>query len=289
MAEITKETLKILFKAREKGKYYRKYDFGLVLVIGGGEFYSGSPALSAMAALRTGCDMTQVLAPERAANIIAGFSPNLAALPLIGERLGAEHLPILLSMTEAAKAVARGNVAVVVGGGAGRSEETKKTILEYLSQIDIPAVIDADAIHALSNNPNIIKGKQFLITPHSHEFFILTGQEIYKLSHEEKQEAVKQGAERLETTILLKEKPDIISNGQEINLNMAGNPYMSVGGTGDALAGVCGALMARGTPPFLAAQAGVYIICRAGEIAGEKLKEGLLATDVIEAIPEALH
>ena len=284
-----KEILKEIFKERKKGTYFRKYDFGLLLVIGGGEFYSGSPALSAMAALKTGCDMTQILAPKRAADIIASFTPNLAALPLEGVRLEKKHLSTLLSVTESAKAVARGNVAVVIGGGAGRSEETKETILEYLSQIDVPVVIDADAIHALGENPQIIEGRPFLITPHMYEFFVLTKREIYNLSHKEKQLAVKEEAKRLKTTILLKEKPDIISDGDKVVLNRAGSPYMSVGGTGDVLAGVCGALMARGISPFLAAQAGVFIVCKAGELAAKRLKEGLLATDVIEAIPEVLH
>jgi len=289
MIEVNRDILKEIFQEREKGKYYRKYDFGLVLVIGGGEFYSGSPALSAMAAFKTGCDMVRIISPKRAADIIASFSPNLSAFPLEGKWLEEKHLPTLLSMTEAAKSVSRGNMAVVIGGGAGRSEETKKTISEYLSQIDIPAVVDAAAIHAVGEKPEIIKGKPFLITPHTFEFFVLTGREIYKLSHEEKQTVVKEEAEKWQTTILLKEKPDIISDGQEIALNKAGTPYMSVGGTGDILAGVCGALLARRINPFVAAQAGVFIVCRAGEMAAERLKDSLLATDIIETIPEVLH
>ena len=289
MKQISKTILKELFKERTKDTYFRKYDFGLLLVIGGGEFYSGSPALSAMAGLKTGCDMAQILAPRRAANIIASFSPDLAALPLEGKWLDKEDLPTLLSMTESAKAVSRGNLAVVIGGGAGRSEETKETIIDYLSQIDVPAVIDAAAIYAVGGNPEVIKDKSFLITPHSHEFFILTGREIYELPHEEKIAAVKEEAERLGATILLKEKPDIISDGKEIALNKRGTPYMSVGGTGDVLAGVCGALLSRRITPFMAAQAGVLINCLAGELAAKKSKEGLLATDVIKTIPEVLH
>ncbi len=288
MSTINKDILKGLFEDR-KEQYYRKYDFGLVLVIGGGEFYSGSPALSAMAAFKTGCDMAKIISPKRAADIIASFSPNLSAYPLDGGWLSKKHLPTLLAQTESAKTVSRGNVAVVIGGGAGRSEETKETICEYLSQIDIPAVIDAAAIHALAENPELIKGKPFLITPHTYEFFILTKREIYKLSSEEKQTAVGEEAERLQTTILLKDKPDIISDGKEIALNRAGSPYMSIGGTGDVLAGVCGALLARRISPFLAAQVATFITGKAGEKAAERLKEGLLATDVIEAIPEILY
>jgi len=289
MIEIKKSILKDLFPLREKGKYRRKYDFGLVLVIGGGEFYTGSPALSAMAAFQAGCDMTIVFSPKRAADIVASFSPDLAAFPLEGDHLEEKHLPTLLAQTEAAKAVSRGNVAVVIGGGAGRSEETQKTIFDYLSQIDIPAVIDASAIHAIGERPEMIKGKPFLITPHTFEFFVLTKREIYQLSYEEKVKAVQEEAARLETTIFLKEKPDIISDGKEVALNRSGSPYMSVGGTGDVLAGVCGALLSRGISPFLAAQAAAYINGRAGEKAAEKFKEGLLATSVISEIASVLH
>ena len=289
MKKVTKEILKDLFEERKKGAYYRKYDFGLLIVVGGSEFYSGSPALSALAAFNSGVDMVRVIAPQRAADIIASFSPDLAAYPLEGKWVEAKHLPILMTMTESAKDVSRGNVAVVIGGGTGRSQETQDTILQYLEQISISAVIDADAIHALGKNPQIVSGKKFLITPHSYEFFVLTGREIYKLPHEQKIEAVKEEAARLGTTILLKDKPDIISDGKEVALNETGSPYMSVGGTGDTLAGICGALLARNIEPFVAAQAASFINGEAGRKAAENIKEGLLATEVIKKIPEILH
>lgn len=289
MKKITEEILKDIYQKREKGIYHRKYDFGFLIVIGGSDYYSGSPALSALAAFRTGVDMVRILAPERAADIIASFSPDLATYPLEGKWLEKKHLATLITITESAKEVSRGNTAVVIGGGAGRTKETQETILEYLEKVSVPVVIDADAIHALGENPGIIKGKNFLITPHSYEFFVLTKREIFKLSHKEKIKIVKEEAERLETTILLKEKPDIISNGKEVALNETGSPYMSVGGTGDSLAGICGALLSRRIDPFIVGQAAAYISGKAGELAAEKMKEGLLATDVIKAIPEVLH
>ena len=289
MNEVNKDILKDIYRLRQAGSYVRKYDFGLVLVIGGSEFYSGSPALSAQAAFRTGADMVRVIAPKRAADIIASFSPIMAAYPLEGRWLNKKHLATLLELTEAAQTVSRGNTAVVIGGGAGRSQETQETILEYLEQMRAPAIIDADAIHALSGKPEVVSGKNFIITPQSYEFFVFTKKEIYKLSHEDKIKAVKEEAKKLNTTIVLKEKPDIISNGKELALNRSGSPYMSVGGTGDVLAGICGALLARNIDPFVAAQAAAYISGKAGENAAEKLREGLTATEVIESIAEVIH
>ena len=286
MKEITKDILKDIYKPRLND--VRKYDFGLLMVIGGSEFYSGSPALSAMAAFRAGVDMVRIIAPKRAADIIASFSPNLAAYPLKGNCLLKEHLATLVSMTESAKIVSKGKTAVVIGGGMGRTKETQEVILEYLSQVSVPVVIDADAIHALAIKPEIILGKPFLITPNRYEFFILTKKELYNLSEEEKIKVVQEEAARLQTTILLKGKIDIISNGKEVVLNKLDCPYLTKGGTGDALAGICGALMARGIDPFLAAQAGAFIRVSAGQLVAQKKKEGLLATDLIEAIPKAI-
>ena len=286
MIKVTKNILKNIYKKRPQEVH--KYNYGFLTVIGGSEFYSGSPALAAMAAFKSGVDMVQILAPKRAADIIASFSPNLASYPLKGDWLDKEDLATILSMTKSAKAIAKGKTAVVIGGGMGRSEETQETILEYLSQISVPVVIDADAIHAVAKKPEIISGKDFLITPHNYEFFILTGKEVTEKTQEEKIKLVQEEAKRLQTTILLKGKVDIISDGKEVALNEVGSPFLSVGGTGDTLAGICGGLIAQGVKPFEAAQAAAYINGKAGEIAALKLKEGLTATDLIEAIPEVL-
>lgn len=286
MAKVTKDILKDIYKKRlEKS---RKYDFGLVLIIGGSDFYSGPPAFSALAAFRAGADMTRIVAPKRAADIIASFSPNLAAYPLDGKWLSMCHLATLLSMTESARAVSNGKMAVVIGGGVGRDEETQEVIKEYLSRVNVPVVIDADAIHAVAEKPEVLAGKPFLLTPHTYEFFILTKREVYKSSEEEKIKAVLEESARLKTTILLKGAVDIISDGKEVALNKTGTAYMTKGGCGDTLAGICAAILARGADTFLAAQAAAYINGKAGEIASAKTKEGFLATELIEAIPEVL-
>jgi NAD(P)H-hydrate epimerase len=209
-------------------------------------------------------------------------------LPLQGDWLTKEHLATLLSMAESVKAVSFDKAAVVIGGGTGRTAETQAVILEFLSQTSLPVVIDADAIHALVKNPAVVAGKPFLITPHTYEFFVLTKREIYKLPDEEKIKIVKAEAVRLQTTILLKGKTDIISDGKEVALSRTGSPYMTVGGTGDTLAGIAGALMARGISAFEAGQAAAFINGLAGDLAAKEFGESLIATDLIEAIPKAI-
>ncbi|MDD5146612.1 MAG: NAD(P)H-hydrate dehydratase [Candidatus Pacebacteria bacterium] len=287
MIKITKEILKSIYQARPFEA--KKYDYGLLLVIGGGEFYTGSPALSAMAAFRAGVDMVQILAPKRAADIIAGFSPNLAAYPLNGLWLDEEDLPSLLSFTQSAQAVAGEKTAVIIGGGLGRSEETKQTVINYLKEMqNIKAVIDADGIYAVAKNLELVRGRNFIFTPHAYEFSVLTGREVKGLTLEQKVIIVQEEAQKLGGIIILKGKDDVISDGQEVAIDASGTPYMTVGGTGDTLAGICGSLLAQGIDPFEAAQAASYINGRAGELATVKFGPGMLATDVIELIPDII-
>jgi len=82
-------------------------------------------------------------------------------------------------------------------------------IRNYLSKISVPVVIDADAIHAIADSPEIISNKPFLVTPHGYEFSLLTGKEIKELSAGEKVKMVKEEAQRLGTTILFKGEIDI--------------------------------------------------------------------------------
>jgi len=287
MAEIaTKNILKEIYKERPRAA--KKYDYGLLLVIGGSEFYSGSPAFAALAAFRAGVDMVRVIAPKRVADIIASFRPDFAAYPLDGNHLNGGHLSTLLTMTESAKQVARNNAAVVIGGGMGRSEETQEAVLDYLSQISLPAVIDADGIHAIAKNLEVIKDKPFLITPHLSEFFVLTGRDVSKASEQERIKIVQEEASRLKTTILLKAAVDIISDGKETVLSKTGSCYMTKGGMGDTLAGIAGAYLARGIGPLKAGQAASFVNGLAGEIASQKIKESVMASDLIEAIAEAI-
>jgi len=286
MEYIDKKILKEIYPPRPDNSH--KYDFGYLLIIGGSQLYSGSPALAAMAAMRAGVDLTLVISPERAANIIASFSPDLIAYPLKGHDIEPSHLSVLLSLTEGAKKVSKGKTAVVIGGGLGRDESVQETIRSYLTKIDIPAVIDADAIWAISPQKDILKKKQFVLTPHTYEFFVLSGINVDKLTLDEKIKVVKDFAREFETIILLKGNPDIITDGERVFLNKTGCPFLTVGGTGDTLAGITGALLARRKEPLKALSGAAYINGLAGELASKKLKEGVLATDLIRYIPEAI-
>lgn len=276
--EINKEILKKVYKKRKL--WCHKYDYGSLLIIGGSKHYSGSPAFNALAALRAGVDLTTIAAPERAANIIASFSPDLIAYPLKGDYLNKKHLKELLDLTER-------KTAVVIGGGLTRKNEVIEAVIKYLEKIDLPAVIDADAIYAVATKKEILKNKNFVLTPHIFEFKILSGIQVSN-DLNQRIKMVKETAVKLKTTILLKGYVDIISNGKKIALNRTGCSVMTKGGMGDTLAGILGAYLARNVDTFTAACAAAYVNGKSGELVAKKYSEGILASNLIEEIPEVI-
>ncbi|MEM7821382.1 MAG: NAD(P)H-hydrate dehydratase [Candidatus Aenigmatarchaeota archaeon] len=278
MIEVNESVLKKIYRKRDAWSH--KYCFGHLLVIGGSKHYSGSPVFNALAALRAGVDLVTILAPERAANIIASFLPDLIAYPLKGEFLNKKHLPELIEFT-------KNKSAVVIGGGLCRKEEVFDAVLEYLKNLDLPCVIDADAIHAISLKKEVIKNKNFVLTPHSFEMYVLSGVKVSK-NLKERAEVVRETAKKLKTTILLKGHVDVISDGTKVALNRTGSPVMTKGGMGDTLAGILGAYLARNVDVFTAACAAAYINGKSGEIAAKKYSEGIITSDLIEEIPNVI-
>ncbi|OIO44577.1 NAD(P)H-hydrate dehydratase [bacterium (Candidatus Gribaldobacteria) CG10_big_fil_rev_8_21_14_0_10_37_21] len=286
MEKITTSILKEVYKTRPLES--RKYDFGFLLVVGGSEHYTGSPALAGLAAFRAGVDMVKILAPKRAADIIASFSPNLATSPFEGKWFDKEDVPFALSQEKSIFEVAGEKAVLLIGGGLGRSPEVKQAVADFLKETSLKAVVDADAIHVVSKQKELVSNKNYILTPHYYEFFVLSGKEIKDLPLEEKAKVVQETAKELGCVILLKGRIDIISDGKEVALNYTGNAFMTVGGTGDTLAGIAGALLAYTGDPFLAAKAAAYINGKAGELAGKKFGWGTLATDVVDNIPAVI-
>ena len=150
MQFITKSILKEIYKKRKR--WCHKYDFGNLLVIGGSKLYSGSPAFNALAAYRAGVDLVTIIAPERAANIIATFSPDLITYPVKGEYFEEKHLKEVFDVISTSQFN-----ACVIGGGLGRNKKTRKFVIKFLQEIEIPCVIDADAIYAISEKKDVLK------------------------------------------------------------------------------------------------------------------------------------
>jgi len=251
-----------------------KGDAGRVLVIGGGA-YSGAPALAALAALRAGADIVTVAAPKSVSDIIASFSPNLIVRSLSGNRLVKEDISLILELIKK-------HDVVVMGMGLGNEDPTLEAVRTIVPMCR-KAIIDADA---LTQDVFHEGHMDIIVTPHAGEMKRLSGADVPEVE-KKKLAFVRDFAKNNNLTVLLKGKVDIISDGTEVRANRTGNSGMTVGGTGDVLAGLTGALFAKHNA-FSAACAAAFINGAAGDLAFEEFGYGLLATDVIDRIPEVM-
>jgi len=172
---------------------------------------------------------------------------------------------------------------VVMGMGLGIADETLNAI-EKIVPLCKKAVIDADA---LSGRLVPLLNKKIIITPHAGEMKRLSGLDIPN-DLKERVKMIKDFAHDNKVTVLLKGVIDIVSDGDEIRANRTGNAGMTVGGTGDVLAGLTGALFARCDSPLEAAACSAFINGAAGDLAFKEFGYGLLATDVIDYIPAVM-
>jgi NAD(P)H-hydrate epimerase len=226
-----------------------------------------------MAALRAGCDLVYVCCPSSVWSVVASFSPDLIVRKIGGEFLTVEGLKEAEDIIEKAD-------AIVVGPGLGKRKEVLEACKFIFENYDKKFVYDADAIE-------ILKGKKcnqkVIITPHSGEFKRLTGINLPD-DIEERAKIVKKEAKKLDATILAKGAIDIISDGKRLKMNKIHNEGMTVGGTGDTLAGICAAMLAKKIAPFYSACISAFINGMAGNMAYEE-KGNIVATDLIEKIP----
>ncbi len=245
-----------------------KGENGKLLIIGGSNEYVGCLALAGLAALRTGIDLVYVAAPEKVAWTLNAYSPDLITIKLPGDTLSVEHVDTI-------KDYADKSDAILIGTGAGQSQKTKRLMAE-IATWKKPKVIDADALKAV----DLHNTKNAILTPHAQEFRLLTGLEP-------NQENLLKSA-RPNRVIVLKGSIDLISDGTKVYKNDTGNAGMTVGGTGDILAGTIGGLLATGYDLLDAAIVGTKMSGLSGDMAFTERGYSLLASDVLSYIPTAV-
>ncbi|WP_251328439.1 NAD(P)H-hydrate dehydratase [Haloplanus pelagicus] len=251
-----------------------KGDFGEVLVVGGGP-YTGAPALAAQAAMRAGADLVRVACPRAVAREVQGFEAGLILRPFDGDKLTVEELPHVRDLAAA-------HDAVVFGPGLGDHEATLAAVRAFLADYDGRAVIDADALAVV---PEVDTDATLLCTPHQGELRAMGGPSAD--DWRDRLDAVSDFAADLGHTLLVKGAHDVVSDGDRSRVNRTGNPGMTVGGTGDVLAGAAGALLATQDPVDAGALA-AYANGLAGDRIVDRQGYGLLASDLLSDLPRSL-
>lgn len=267
-----------LLRLKQRNINSHKGQNGKVLVLGGSEDYSGAPAFAAISALRSGVDISLIACPKCVTSTIRSYCPDLIVKSLSNNYITFDDIDKIMELSKNAD-------SMVVGCGIGREEETGLALKEIIKKINIPLIIDADALKLL--NFDLIKKykNEIILTPHKTEFETFFGLDVpEKLDKQIK--TIIECSKKCKSTILLKGSTDIISNGDKIKLNTTGNPGMTVGGTGDILAGMVGALITHGHDIFEAAYLGSYINGCAGDLAAEDYGYNLIASDILKYIPQ---
>ncbi|MXR42165.1 NAD(P)H-hydrate dehydratase [Halobaculum sp. WSA2] len=253
-----------------------KGDNGEVLVVGGGP-YTGAPALAARAALRAGADLVRVACPEPVAREIQGYGPDLIVRAFDGDHLSPRHVDDLLDR-------AADQDTVVFGPGLGSDDATLDAVVEFLAGYDGRAVVDADALQVV---PEVDTDAELICTPHQGELRKMGGETAR--DWRERADLVTEFAGDMGHTLLVKGRYDVISDGTDTRVGRTGNPGMTVGGTGDVLAGMTGALAAQIQSPLRAAALAAWANGRAGDSAADEFGDGLAASDLPDRIPQALR
>jgi hydroxyethylthiazole kinase-like uncharacterized protein yjeF len=224
--------------------------------------------------LRAGADLVRIACPSSVAGQVQGYSENLIVTPFDGDRLEppVEHLA----------ARADDHDVVVLGPGLGGADGTLEAARRLLGQLSGTVVLDADPLRVA---PDTTTDAALVCTPHQGELAAMGGPRVD--GWRERADAVEGFAAELDATLLVKGRYDVVSDGDRTRVNRTGNPGMTVGGTGDVLAGVTGALAAR-LDPADAAAVGAYVTGLAGDLARIGTGDGLVATELLARLPEAL-
>lgn len=247
---------------------------GRVLVVGGGP-YHGAPAFNGLAALRAGADVVTVAVPESIELAVRKVSPNLMVHGLPGKVLAPSHVAALARMLK--------NYDVLcIGSGLGKDPGSLLAAHVLLRKAK-RAVVDGEALM-----PGLPPGR-FILTPHTGEVSRLLGRKVSLTDRNDRLKAAREAHRRMGAAVLLKGPEDVIVDGKRWKVNRIHNPGMTVGGTGDVLAGVCAAFYARTPDPFHAACAAAYVSGAAGNLALEEMGVGFLASDVARLIPKAVR
>ncbi len=254
-----------------------KGDYGKILVVGGKVGMGGAVLLSSLASLKMGAGLVTVCIPKELAGYIGELPYEVMTMPM-DFREEADKIAALVNNYD----------VVLFGNGIGREEYVFTLLEKILDRIEVPLVIDADGLFALSKFPEKISGKKAILTPHSMEMARLLGVDSETVE-KNRFELSKEFSEKYNVTLVLKGNHSIITapDGRQ-NVNMTGNSGMATAGSGDVLAGITAALLAV-CEPFEAATLAVHFHGKAGDWAKEKLSEAsVMAGDIIEGLPHIL-
>jgi NAD(P)H-hydrate epimerase len=250
-----------------------KYTAGSVLVVGGQPGMTGAACLSALAAFRADAGYVTLAVPEDSLRVVE----SLALEPVKIAWRDDDAVETITSAAERAGAVA-------LGPGLGRGDGRRALVRELLERLEIPVVVDADALFGLEP---VERNAPTVLTPHAGELARLLGSDSHWVGAH-RLEAARSAAERFQAVVLLKGSDTIVvAPGTGPIVSDLGPPSLATAGTGDVLTGVLAAFLAKGLEPQLAAVTAAVAHGLAASSA--RHRAGLVASDLLAALPAVLE
>jgi NAD(P)H-hydrate epimerase len=280
---LTAETTRDLLPYRPQDSH--KGTFGELLCVAGSPGMGGAALLASRTALKTGVGISRLCAPR---SLLFQLPPG--EVIYIGVDETAEQT-ISPAAWKKIQGQFKRSSAICLGPGISEDDETCKFVVDFINRIELPCVIDADALNAIARDADKFPkdGSEFVLTPHPKELSRLLDIGVAEIQSK-RLHYVQAAAKKFGCTVVLKGARSVVAHPDgDVAIIPTGNSGMATAGAGDVLSGVIGGLLAQSLPPFTAAAVGAYIHGVAGDLAAEALGEdGLVAGDIVDYVPQAI-
>lgn len=282
LKQIKKSIIKKILPERERTSH--KGQNGRVLIVGGSIDYYGAPILAGLGALYSGADLVFLYVPECNFDVSRSMYPDFIVRKYPGEFLTERNAGQIIEFGK------KKADSVLMGPGLGDREQSIDAVLEILKELPLPTVLDADGMLALKKIQKFPLQQQLVITPHMNEFRNLVDRDVVVSEDDPKSVVlVRSLSMDLHLNVLLKGAVDYISSEEGVvEKNVTGNAGMTVGGSGDVLAGVTATFLSQGLEGFDAARCAAYITGRAGDLLEKQKGFAYCASDIAMTLPYAI-
>jgi hydroxyethylthiazole kinase-like uncharacterized protein yjeF len=260
---------------------------GHLLVVAGSTGKTGAAAMTAESALRAGAGLVTLAVPESLNPILESLVIEAMTIPLPDQNTGLVLEEAFGKLVQAAA----GKQALALGPGLGTASPTRNLVSRIVREIDLPMVIDADGLNLLAGHQSCLKTRKeaTVLTPHPGEMARLTGLTVAQIQQDRIQ-AARKLAQATGAHVVLKGARTLVADPDgHVWVNPTGNAGMAAGGMGDVLTGIIAGLLAQGRAASEACRAGVYLHGLAADILSQKASRGFLATEVMQAVPQAIQ
>lgn len=282
LPEIKKSLVEKLLPKRDTKSH--KGQNGKVLIVGGSIDFNGAPILAGLGSLYSGADLVYLYVPSSNFDVTRSMYPDFIVKKFDGEFLREKDADGIIAFGKECN-------SILIGPGIGGHEESLNAVVKILQDLHIPTVLDAEAISALKKIEKFPLQQTIVITPHAREFQNLVDKDVVIDEQDAKSVILLRSISMdLKLNVLLKGPIDYVSSEEgHVETNRTGNAGMTVGGSGDVLAGVVATFLAQGCEGFDAARAAAYVVGDSGDTMKKTKGWYFSASDIAMALPFCLN